>query len=191
MARSIKLDIPSTIFVRTVAGEAIQWDVDKTPDNVIRDILVRGGLTVLLNVFNGGGKDATETEKLAALTKKLDAWYRGEFSVVERGESQYTAMRDVYMADCMAAGLTGKQAETGLKEKVAEYLGDAKATFANFIEASAVEAVKAGDMTRDEARGALESYYASEVDRRAKERAKAGSKIELPKIDLSAFAKKA
>jgi hypothetical protein len=103
--------------------------------------------------------------------KKLDAWKRGEFNVTERGESQYTAFREVYIADCIAAGFTTKQAEDALKAKVIERLGkDTKATFANFIEATAIEYAEGGEMNRDEAREALEAYYAKESDRRAKER---------------------
>ena len=62
-----------------------------------------------------------------------------------------------------------------------------KATFANFIEASALEYAEGGEMTRDEARERLLAYYAAESDRRATERANV--KVELPKIDLAKFKK--
>lgn len=183
------IELPASIFLRNHEGKALSV-TDKQLAPVLAKLVEVGAKTILTNVWNGGGKDATDAERLAALDKKLAAWERGEFNVIERGESQYSAFREVYIADCVAAGFTTKQAEVAIQAKVAERLGkDTKATFANFIEASAIEYAEAGDMTRDEARTALESYYASESDRRAKEREKASAKIELPKLDLSAFKK--
>lgn len=183
------INLPASIFLRNHQGKALNvTEAQLAP--VLDKLAIVGAKTILTNVWNGGGKDATDAERLAALMKKLDAWSRGEFNVVERGESQYSAFREVYVADCVAAGFTTKQADEAIKAKVAERLGkDTKATFANFIEASAIEYAEAGDMTRDEAREALEGYYAKESDRRATERAKASAKIELPKIDLAAFKK--
>ena len=183
------VNLPARIFLRNHGGEAL-YATEEQLAPVIDKLIEVGAKTILTNVWNGGGKDATDSERLAALMKKLDSWKNGEFNVVERGESQYSAFKEVYVADCVAAGFTTKQAEEAIKAKVAELLGkDSKATFANFIEASAIEYAKAGDMTRDEAREALEAYYAKEADRRAKEREKASKKIELPKIDLAAFKK--
>lgn len=183
------INLPTSIFLRNHNGEAlVVTEAQLAP--VLTKLVETGAKTILTNVWNGGGKDATDAERLAALLKKLDSWSKGEFNVVERGESQYSAFREVYVADCITAGFTTKQADTAIQTKVAERLGkDTKATFANFIEASAIEYAEAGDMTRDEAREALEAYYAKEADRRATERAKASAKIELPKIDLAAFKK--
>jgi hypothetical protein len=190
----VTVNIADRIFLRNHNGTAL-YATSEQLSKVADKLLEVGAKTILTNVWNGGGKDATDAEREAALMKKLDSWARGEFNVVERGESQFTAFREVYIADCIAAGFTTKQAEDAIKAKVADRLGkDAKATFANFIEASAIEyaeASKGGDevLTRDEARTRLEAYYASESDRRAKEREKAGAKVEMPKIDLAAFKK--
>ena len=185
----VTVNVPDRIFLRNHNGEAIYATAEQLTA-VADKLLEVGAKTILTNVWNGGGKDATDAERQAALSKKLDSWSRGEFNVVERGESQYSAFREVFVADCVAAGMTTKAADEAIKAKVAELLGkDTKATFANFIEASAIEYAKGGTMTRDEAREALESYYAKESDRRAKEREKAGSKIALPTIDLAAFKK--
>lgn len=190
MARNINIELPSTIFICNMDGEAINWDVDKTPDAVIRDILVRGGLTVLTNVKNGGGKDASEAEKKAALLKKLDGWYAGEFSRVERGESQFTAMREAYVTSLVKAGMSAKAVDAGIRDHIANVLGaDTKATFANFIEATAVQMERAKKGTREEVRIALESKFAAMADELAAERAKAGSKVKLPDIDLGDFLK--
>jgi hypothetical protein len=186
----ITVNIPERIFLRNHNGEALYATAAQL-SKVADKLLEVGAKTILTNVWNGGGKDATDAEREAALSKKLDSWARGEFNVVERGESQFTAFREVYIADCIAAGFTTKQAEDAIKAKVADRLGkDAKATFANFIEASAIEYAEADKtMTRDDARSALEAYYAKESDRRAKEREAAGKKVEMPKIDLAAFKK--
>lgn len=185
----VSVELPASIFLRNHEGKALSVTAEQmTP--VLAELIKVGAKTVLTNVWNGGGKDATDSERLAALQKKLDAWSRGEFNVTERGESQYTAFKEVFIADCIAAGHTTKSAEEAIRAKVAELLGkDTKATFANFIEATAIEYEKAGDMTRDEARNALEGYYANEADKRAKAREAANAKIELPKLDLSAFKK--
>ena len=177
--------------LRTYNGEPLYIDADKHLLPIAGKLLEVGMRTILTNVWNGGGKDATDAERYAAVMKKLDAWAKGEFNVTERGESAFTAYREVFIADCVAAGLTTAAAEKAIKEKVAERLGkDAKATFQNFIEATAIEYAEADEtLTRDEARESLERYYASEADRRAKEREKAGSKVKLPTIDLAAFKK--
>jgi plasmid stability protein len=183
------IDLPARIFLRNHNGEALYVTEDQLAPVLLKLVEV-GAKTILTNVWNGGGKDATDAERLAALMKKLDAWKRGEFNVTERGESQYSAFKEVYLADCVAAGFSIKAAEDAIRVKVTERLGkDTKATFANFIEASAVEYADAGDMTRDEAREALEAYYAKESDRRQKELATANKKVEMPKLDLSAFKK--
>lgn len=186
---TVTLTLPRRVRFYDYDGQPVYWNLEETVPLIGAKLVEVGGRTVLTNVRNGGGKDATEAERHAAVMKKLDAWKRGEFNVVERGESAYTAWREVFLADAVAAGLTIRAAEEAIKAKVAERLGkDTKATFANFIEASAIEYAEGGEMTRDEARERLEAYYASEADRRAKERAEV--KVALPKIDLAAFAKK-
>jgi hypothetical protein len=183
------IDLPESTFIRNIDGKAFNlvWGDVAT---VLAQIAVTGAKVLLTNVYNGGGKTATDAERFAALQKKIDSWKRGEFNVVERGESQYSSFREVYMTDCIVAGMTSKAAEAALKAKVEEVMGkDTKATFANYIEATAIETAKAGDMTRDEAREALEAYYVAESDRRAKDAAKAELKIKPPVIDLAAFRK--
>lgn len=184
------VDLPESIFIRTVNGEKIDFRPGDC-EAVLSNILIVGAKTVLTNVFNGGGKDATDTERLAALRKKLDAWARGEFNVVERGESYYTAWRDVFVSDCVAAGLTAKAADGIIKDKVTARLGkDAKATFAAYLDSMALDMVAAKEAKdTGEALGLLESYYSTEAEKRAKASAKVQAKIAAPKLDLSAFRK--
>lgn len=186
------LSIANRIFLRTVDGKPVNWDTANCPDPLFEKLIEVGAKTILTNVYNGGGKDATPAEKLAALQKKLDAWARGEFNVVERGESQFTAMREAWVDETRAAtSMTIKQADEYLRAKVVEKYGkDAKATFSLFLDATAAEYVAAGQFeSAADAREALESHYAKLADDAAKAREKASAKIEVPTLDLSAFKK--
>lgn len=194
--RNIALTVAET-FIRTVTRKGKQERFVVTwadiPDDVIVRVLEAGAKVILTNAWNGGGKDASDDERLAAVDKKLDSWKRGEFNVVERGESFFTAWKEVYLSDCIAAGMTSKAAEQNIKDKVAERLGkDSKATFDNYLNATALEYAEAdADMTRDEARAALESYYGAEAQKRAEAAAKTQQKIAAPKLNLAAFKKPA
>lgn len=186
------IDLPERIFLRTVDGKAVYAEPGSF-ESVLSKVTEVGIKTILTNVFNGEGKDASETERLAKLNKKLDSWARGEFAVIERGEVFYTAWKEVFIANCIAAGMTTKQADEAIRATVTERLGkDTKATFANYIEAHSLALVESGDFPdRDSARTALESYYTAEAEKAAKARAKVSAKVTVPSIDLSAFKKAA
>lgn len=191
---NVSLELPESIFIRTVLvdGKATAFNVRTSEvESVLAKILETGMKVLLTNVYNGGGKDATDGERVAALTKKVDAWKRGEFNVVDRGESFFTAWREVYMADCLAAGLKTSEAEANIKAKVSEFMPkDMKATFNAYLDALALEAVKAGEAADvDSMRSALEGYYSTEAAKREEARAKSKAKIVAPKLDLSAFLK--
>jgi hypothetical protein len=188
------IELPESIFIRTVNvdGKATAFNVRPDEFESVLARIFETGLKVLLtNVYNGGGKTATDSERVAALQKKVDAWKRGEFNVVDRGESFFTAWREVYMADCLAAGLKTSEAEANIKAKVGEFLPkDTKATFNAYLDALAIEAVKAGEAGDVESmRAALEGYYSTEAAKREEARAKSKAKVVAPKIDLSAFLK--
>jgi hypothetical protein len=188
------IELPESIFIRTVNvdGKATAFNVRPDEFESVLARIFETGLKVLLtNVYNGGGKTATDSERVAALQKKVDAWKRGEFNVVDRGESFFTAWREVYMADCLAAGLKTSEAEANIKAKVGEFLPkDTKATFNAYLDALAIEAVKAGEAGDVESmRAALEGYYSTEAQKREEARAKSKAKVVAPKIDLSAFLK--
>lgn len=186
------INLPESIFLRNVAGKAISCKPAEF-EAILGRVCEVGIKTILTNVYNGEGKDATETERLAKLEKKLDAWKRGEFVVVERGESSYTPMREVFISDCVRDGLTVKQAEQAMRDAVTERLGkDAKATFSNYLDATAA-AMAEGDEFDDaaSAREALEGYYAAEAEKRAAAAAKVSAKVKVPTLDLSAFKKTA
>jgi hypothetical protein len=186
-----------SIFIRTVVvdgkTQAFNVDIADLPETVLASIFQTGMKVLLTNVYNGGGKDATDSERVAALQKKVDSWKRGEFNVVERGESFFTAWREVYLADCIAAGMTSKAADANLKEKVTARFGkDMKATFSAYLDAMALDYVEAGAAPDTaSARQALEGYYMAETQKREEAAAKASAKIVAPTIDLKAFMKKA
>lgn len=163
------------------------------PD-VIRFAALAGFMGALNNISRGKdektGRPNSDDTFAATRDKRVKPWLAGSWASTERAESQFTQWREVYIADCVTAGMTVSAAESAIKAKVAERLGkDTKATFANFIEASAIEYAEGGEMDRDQAREALENYYASEAERRAKELAEAGEKVKPPVIDLAKFKK--
>lgn len=146
-----------------------------------------------MNAYNSAGANGTEAEKSAALNKRLAAWANGEWAIVERGEGIMTVYRDeVFVPLCLEQGLTMKEADSLIRDKVRErFPKDTKATFANFLEATAIERADefGGDVAA--ARAAIEAFYESELATRRAAREKAGSKVAMPKIDLGAFKKTA
>lgn len=153
--------------------------------------VVRALRVVAMNTYNGGGKDASAAEKQAKLDKRLAAWRNGDWAITERGESYYTAWKDeVFIPMCLEQGMSLADAGRLIATKVAEHFPPkTKATFANFIEATAIESADQFDGDRTAAREAIEAFYEAELETRRKARSKAAAKVEMPKIDLSAFKK--
>lgn len=144
-----------------------------------------------MNAYNSGGSKASKAEKQAALDKRLAAWKRGEWAITERGEAVYTMYRDeVYLPMSLEQGMTLSAAEKHIRDKVKEYLPpESKATFANFMLATALEQKAEFGGDQGAALEAVEAFYESELDRRRAEIDKRAAKVEAPKIDLSAFKK--
>lgn len=189
---TVTIELPERIFIRNIGGKAFNLETAKLSPAIIAGGFEVGAKTMFTNVFNGGGKDATEAERLAAITKKRDAWERGELNVVERGENQFTAMREAWTDEFRAAtGASLKQADKFLADKVKDALGkDAKATFGNYLDITAAELVKAGQFENAaDARDALEAHYGELAEEAAAKRAKVSAKLEAPEIDLSKFVK--
>jgi hypothetical protein len=142
-----------------------------------------------LNAYNS--VEGSHAIKLAAMQKRIATIASGEWTATERGEALYTTYRDeVFIPLCMEQGMTMKEAESLIRQKVKDtFPPDTKATFTNFIEATAIEreAEFAGD--RSAAREAIEAWYESQLETRRAARAKAESKVAMPTIDLAAFKK--
>lgn len=146
-----------------------------------------------MNAYNSGGSEASKAEKLAALEKRLGAWANGDWAIVERGESQYTAMRELWIDDFRKAneGASVKDAESFIRESVTEAFGkDTKATFQAMLDVIAKSHVDNGDFADvHSAREAIESSYSKRIDERNAARDKAEKKLAMPALDLGAFKK--
>lgn len=156
--------------------------------------LVRALRIPLMNAYNSPGASGTPAEKLAAAKKRRDSWERGDWAIVERGESEHTAMREAWIDDFrLQTGATQKEAESHIRATVVEAYGkDSKATFGNFIDATAQSHVDNGDFDNlADARDAVESALKLLVEAAAKRREEAAKKAIVPTLDLSAFKKKA
>lgn len=160
---------------------------------------MNGFMGALGNVSRGkdeSGKPNSDSVFAAMREKRMKPWIEGadSWGSTERGESAYTAMREVWIDDYRArTNATHKEAEAFIRAKVEERLGkDTKATFGAFLDASALELVDAkAAASTDEARSLLESHLTGLIEARDKARAEAAEKVAVPAFDLSAFKKPA
>jgi len=202
--QKMNITLPTQIAVALGkdSGKRVNVETKRLPANVVEAIAVAGIKVILTNVFNGGGKDAKQADREAAVQKKLDAWYRGEFNVVARGDSFMTTLREVYIDDIRAkreeAGspVSVVEVEKSIKATVASVFGEKEsATFGRFIDAMArllAREEHGPDATEEqiaEAREAFEGHYAAMAEERAKKAAAAADKIDLTGIALDAFRK--
>lgn len=188
----VELELPESVFFRNVDGKAVNIPVVEFGAPVLAKILEGGMKMISTNAFNSGGAANPEKERLAQVLKRWDSWKRGEYVMVERGETQFTAMREAFIAHMIAeSNMTTSAVDKLIKAKVAERLGDdAKATFSNFLDACALEYVEAGQFDKAaDAREALEAHWSAKADEAEKARAKATAKVTVPMLDLSAFKK--
>lgn len=186
MTNARKVNLPASILIRNVAGKGIALDVSRIPDAILGDIFAVGAKTVLTNAFNGGGKDATDAAKLDAMTKKMEAWYRGEFNVTTRGDSAMTAMREQYVDERRAAtSATRAQVEAQVKATVKSVFGDKEsATFSRFLDAVATVKAKESGEPFDATREAIEASLWARTEKAAQKRAEVSAKLDVSSIDL-------
>jgi hypothetical protein len=154
--------------------------------------IIKALRVVAMNAYNSGGKDATPAVKTAQYEKRLASWEGGDWAIVERGESQYTAMREVWIDDYRArTNATVKETESFIRDRVETRLGkDTKATFSAFLDATALDMVDAKQFPDTAtARDAIEAHLTGLVESRDAERAKAVKKVAMPAFDLAAFKK--
>ncbi len=183
----VTIELPNATVIRTLAnGEQAKLQWAELPANVIAAICEGGAKIVLTNAYNGGGKDKTDAEKEAQMLKRLDAWKRGEYVQVERGESQFTAMREQYYSERLeAAGQTRAQVDKQIKQLVASTFGEKEpATFSKFLDAVATHKHKAGDERAvSDIRDEIEAALAKRTAEAAAKRAELASKIDV-EMDL-------
>lgn len=204
--QKLTINLPDTIAVAMGkdSGKRMNVETKRLPANVLEVIVTAGIKVILTNVYNGEGKDAKHDDRVAKVQKKLDAWYRGEFNVVARGDSILTAMREAYIDDIRAkreeAGspVSVAEVEKSIKETVTAVFGEKEsATFGKFIDAMGRVIAReqhGKDATEEQiatAREAFESRYAKLVEERAARRAKVAEKLDLSSLALGDFVKKA
>jgi hypothetical protein len=96
---SVKLNLTqlNEVYVGTFGGKRFAFNWTEIPTEVIGRILTEGALRVLRD--GTGGKDKTEAEKLAAVTKRVDSWRAGSWTVSARGSAIETIMRELIKAN--------------------------------------------------------------------------------------------
>lgn len=186
----VTIELPKVhTFSNKERGKLSQLPFDKLDPAMIARGAVFGLDTTVMNAYNSGGK--SHKEKAAAMDKRIATLLSGEWTATERGEGIYTAYRnEVYLPLAVEQGMTLAAAEALIKAKVKEHFPpETKATFGNFLQATASE--RKGEFGGDAAKAllALEAWYDSELNRRREALAKAETKVVAPTIDLSAFKK--
>jgi len=172
-------------------------DIAKHP-HVLRFAVLAGFEGALNNISRGkdeSGKPNSDSTFAAMRDKRMKPWLDGadSWGSTERGESAYSAMREVWTDDYRArTNATAKEADAYIKAKVAERLPkDTKATFGAFLDATALDMVDAKQAKdANEARGLLESYLSGLIAARDEARAKAAAKLDVPAFDFAALKKK-
>lgn len=180
-----EVTLPKRILLRNVAGKPIYLEVDKLPASVIAAVFEGGAKVILTNAFNGGGKDRPEAERLAQMQKRMDAWARGEYVVVER-ESAYGAMREAYIDETKArTNASVKDIEAGMAKAVKDAFGkDEKVTFGRFLDAIALVLASAKNGSPAEVREKLEAKYARLADEAAAKRKETSAALDVSGISL-------
>lgn len=190
---SLELATSVTVAMGKDSGDRLVIETKRLPANVLEAIVTAGIKVILTNAYNGGGKDAKQADKLAAATKKLDAWYRGEFNVVARGDSMLTAMREAYIDDIRQksdGALSVSDIEKSIKETVHSVFGEKEsATFGKFLDALATLLSRENESEVAAERDALESYYLALADEAAKRRTASAAKIDVKGLALAGFLK--
>jgi hypothetical protein len=188
VAFTTSIELPSSIVIR----EGHTLDLTKVPANVLAELVKSGAIVILNNTYNGGGKDRDQKEKTAAMLKRMDAWLAGSFTMIERGESQYTAMREQYYAEqAQKFGRSRNEVDKTIKALVESTLGkDKPANFSNFLEAVATakraampKPVKGSADERPTViavREEIEKALAERTEKAAAERAKVAASVKLP-----------
>lgn len=92
----VTITLPTATVIRLHDLGDLKVDWASLPAAVVAQIAEVGAKTILTNVWNGGGKDASDAERHAAVSKKLDAWAKGDFNVASRSTSMESLLRDAF-----------------------------------------------------------------------------------------------
>lgn len=143
----VTIAVPDQWLFRNIGGEPVYLDLTRVPDETMAEVAMGGVQIIMNNTFNSGGKDVAEGDRLARVLKRYDSWCRGEYMITERAASQATLMREAYVAEMLAKHpeATEKHITARMQETVRAALGkDTKATFDNFMQATAKAMADAG-----------------------------------------------
>lgn len=185
----VTIELPDAVTIRTVKGKAFNVETAKVPANVLA-ALVEGGMKIIgNNVWNGGGKDVQEADRLAALEKRVKAWYAGQYAIVEREGGQqlltvaFEAWRDKMASD---NGVTQKVMDDYLAGMVKDAFGkDAKLSADNKINA-ACKALAAESKTDAETeRTAWNEKWMPIAEAKLADEAAAKAKLDVSKVKLT------
>ena len=189
----VTIELADSILIRKIGlDDEIRLDVTKLPPAVIKAIFEGGVKIITTNTWNSGGKDTPEADRKANVMKRIDAWYRGEYVVAERGDSWMTRLKDHFVAEQVADGMTIKAVEKAIADLVHATFGEKeKASFANYLNAVATHLAKAdADATVEGERERIETELAERMMAAETARAKAVAKLDVKGIALAAFKKK-
>jgi len=196
----VEIELPESIRVPlSDTGKFTEVPIKQIASHphVLRFAVCAGFEGALANISRGkddNGKANSDAVFAATREKRMKPWIDGadSWGSTERGESAYTAMREAWVDDYRArAKASNKEAESFIRAKVTERLGkDTKATFANFIAATALDIVDAKQAKdTDEATVMIETQLGAMVEAARAEREAVAAKVAVPAFDLSAFKK--
>jgi hypothetical protein len=159
---------------------------------VLRFAVLNGFIGALNNVSRGKNDDSAANSDAvwASLRDKRAAvWMQGDWAGKGGGgERQSAALRDAYVAERLAAGMTSAQVDKSIKDAVKATFGDKEpATFSRFMDAVATGIGKRDGL--DEAgvadvRQRIEAKYRKLADDAAKARAKASAAVDVLAIEF-------
>lgn len=184
----VTINLPTAHIIKRHADGDIILDLTKLPLPIVEQICTIGAQTVLINAWNGGGAAATDSEKRAAVMKKIDAWLRGEWSANggARGDAFSTLMKEAYVEAVVAAtGASPKKVDESMAALVKSTFGEKAANrFTRFLDAKAKVEAKRDGADEADVRKALEDKWAAAATALAAERAKVADKLDLTSIDV-------
>lgn len=196
--KTITLEFPSTA-IRTSVGkdspDHVEFDFAEFAPEVLRAALINGFIGALNNIprSNGQGEEPkTLAQWRKAKEDKVAVWASGSWSTGRTGDRDSLAgeMRDAFLAEQEAKGVSRKQAGKTLADTVKRVFGDKEsATFATFLMAVASELAKANagpkakpeDVTkmREDYQARLETKYRELALKAIAARKEAAASIDL------------
>lgn len=188
--RKVTINVPDSLVIRNVGGKAVRVDFTRVPESVFSDAFQGGFLVVMNNTFNSGGKDASETERLANLERRINAMYEGHW--ISKGGGGSSLVPYMWEALWAEKGIADNPAAVAKATKdaaelVRKTLGEKeKATFGNYIRAISTQVAKARKLDAIAVMDKLMGKYESLAEARKAEAEKAAASLDVG-ADLDAM----